>query len=285
MSDIDTKIKEAKEANFLEEANFSEPYVYKQNSVNVYVHSALLQAKALIPSIKKNKKVEFGKTKYSYPDLPEILSIVSPVLAKHEILYTTQTVVFDQPYIHDSVVYFGKLITKLIHVPTGEFMSSEDPLTVRIKSVSIDYSSNKEKVSENNIMQGYGSAKTFAQRYGLLTILGLAPEMDDDAYGSAPDVNFSTTIEAEAAPKITKVTSPPAPKVTKVTPPPALKLANPIQDKSPSDHPVFTLWEMKKEEAIRVDPGRAKEIQLSIDSGGFLMNPRYAKMEEWIKGL
>ncbi len=285
MSDIDTKIKEAKEANFLEEANFSEPYVYKKNSVNVYVHSALLKAKALIPSIKKNKKVEFGKTKYSYPDLPEILSIVSPVLAKHDILYTTQTVVFDQPYIHDSVVYFGKLITKLIHVPTGEFMSSEDPLAVRIKSVSFDYSSNKEKVSENNIMQGFGSAKTFAQRYGLLTILGLAPEMDDDAYGSAPDVNFSTTIEAEAAPKVTKVTPPPAPKVTKVTPAPALKLANPIQNTSSSNHPVFTLWEMKKEEAIRVDPERAKRIQTSIDSGGFLSNPQYAKMEEWIKGL
>lgn len=274
MSDIDTKIKEAKEANFLEEANFSEPYVYKQNSVNVYVHSALLQAKALIPSIKKNKKVEFGKTKYSYPDLPEILSIVSPVLAKHEILYTTQTVVFDQPYIHDNVVYFGKLITKLIHVPTGELMSSEDPLAVRIKSVSLDYSSNKEKVSENNIMQGFGSAKTFAQRYGLLTILGLAPEMDDDAYGSAPDVNFSTTIEEK-----------PVSKVTKVTPPPALKLANPIQNTSSSNHPVFTLWEMKKEEAVRVDPERAKRIQTSIDSGGFLSNPQYAKMEEWIKGL
>jgi hypothetical protein len=272
MSDIDTKIKEAKEASI------SDPYVYRQNSVNVYVHGALLQAKALIPSIKKNKKVEFGKTKYSYPDLPEILSIVSPVLAKHEILYTTQTVVFDQPYIHDNVVYFGKLITKLIHVPTGEFMSSEDPLTVRIKSVSLDYSSSKEKVSENNIMQGYGSAKTFAQRYGLLTILGLAPEMDDDAYGSAPDVNFSTTIEAEPAPKVTKVTPPPAPKVTKVTPPPALKLAS-------SNHPVFTLWEMKKEEAVRVDPERAKRIQTSIDSGGFLSNPQYAKMEEWIKGL
>lgn len=279
MSDIDTKIKEAKEASI------SDPYVYRQNSVNVYVHGALLQAKALIPSIKKNKKVEFGKTKYSYPDLPEILSIVSPVLAKHEILYTTQTVVFDQPYIHDNVVYFGKLITKLIHVPTGELMSSEDPLAVRIKSVSLDYSSNKEKVSENNIMQGYGSAKTFAQRYGLLTILGLAPEMDDDAYGSAPDVNFSTTIEAEAAPKVTKVTPPPAPKVTKVTPAPALKLANPIQNTSSSNHPVFTLWEMKKEEAVRVDPERAKRIQTSIDSGGFLSNPQYAKMEEWIKGL
>lgn len=268
MSDIDTKIKEAKEANF------PDPCVYRQNSVNVYVHGALLQAKALIPSIKKNKKVEFGKTKYSYPDLPEILSIVSPVLAKHEILYTTQTVVFDQPYIHDNVVYFGKLITKLIHVPTGEFMSSEDPLAVRIKSVSIDYSSNKEKVSENNIMQGFGSAKTFAQRYGLLTILGLAPEMDDDAYGSAPDVNFSTTIEAEVAPKVTKATPPPAP-----------KLANAIQNTSSSNHPVFTLWEMKKEEAVRVDPERAKRIQTSIDSGGFLSNPQYAKMEEWIKGL
>ena len=59
MSDIDTKIKEAKEAK---ESNFPDPYVYRQNSVNVYVHGALLQAKALIPSIKKNKKVEFGKT-------------------------------------------------------------------------------------------------------------------------------------------------------------------------------------------------------------------------------
>jgi len=277
MSDIDTQIKEGKILR--DEISSEAPSFAFKNPSNALVHTAILRAKVYIPSIRKNKKVEFGKTKYAYPELPEILSIVSPILAQHEILYTTETMVFTRPHIHENVVYFGKLITKLIHVPSGEEIRSEDPLVVRIKSVSFDSFAKQEKVSENNIMQGYGSAKTFAQRYGLLTLLGLAPEMDDDAYDSAPDVTVDVT------PSSSNVAPPPAPKITKVTAPPAFKLANPIQNTPSSDHPVFTLWEMKKEEAFRVDSERAGRIQKSMDSGGFLINPQYKKMEEWIKGL
>lgn len=107
-------------------------------------------------------------------------------------------------------------------------------------------------------MQGWGSAETYARRRGTLSMLGLVGEEDDD--GNEAD---------ERKPKI--IDKP--------------KIAHTSSVQTKNDHPVFTLWEMKKEEAVRVDPERAKRIQTSIDSGGFLSNPQYAKMEEWIKGL
>ena len=52
--------------------------------------------------------------------------------------------------------------TILIHGESGEQLSCRVPLIV-----------------QKNDMQGYGSAVTYARRYGLMTMAGIAPEDDD----------------------------------------------------------------------------------------------------------
>lgn len=57
--------------------------------------------------------------------------------------------------------------TVFIHGPTGEKLSCRVPLIV-----------------SKNDMQGFGSAVTYARRYGLMTMAGIAPE-DDDGQAAA----------------------------------------------------------------------------------------------------
>lgn len=60
--------------------------------------------------------------------------------------------------------------TRLIHGPTGETLACRVPLIVA-----------------KGDMQGYGSAVTYARRYGLMAMAGIAPEDDDgNAAAKAP---------------------------------------------------------------------------------------------------
>lgn len=63
-----------------------------------------------------------------------------------------------------------KLITTLYHIETGEFISAEYPI----------------QPSDMRNPQSLGSAITYARRYSLCTILGLAPE-DDDGNSAIPE--------------------------------------------------------------------------------------------------
>ncbi len=61
------------------------------------------------------------------------------------------------------------LVTKLIHVESGQWQSSLMVMPL-----------------PKNDPQGYGSALTYARRYGLATLIGLTTESDDDAEGAMP---------------------------------------------------------------------------------------------------
>ncbi|MBI9109959.1 ERF family protein [Maridesulfovibrio ferrireducens] len=69
------------------------------------------------------------------------------------------------------------LVTKLIHVKSGQWQSSLMVMPL-----------------PKNDPQGYGSALTYARRYGLATLIGLTTESDDDAEGAMPrNPNSSNT--------------------------------------------------------------------------------------------
>lgn len=72
----------------------------------------------------------------------------------------------------------GQLITRLFHT-SGQWMEGYTPLIIA-----------------KNDMQGLGSAYTYARRYGLMAIMGIAPEDDD---GNAATEAVRT--EKKAAPK------------------------------------------------------------------------------------
>lgn len=123
---------------------------------------AMAAAKSEIPTIIKNREVDFtsskGRTNYRHEDLAEIARTVDPILSKHGLSYR---------YRATSNINEPVTVTCILAHRDGH--SEETTL-----SAGRDDSGNK-----NNI-QGVGSTITYLQRYTLKAALGLAASNDDD---------------------------------------------------------------------------------------------------------
>jgi ERF superfamily len=123
---------------------------------NIYAALAAAQS-AMGPALKQAVNLGF-KTKYA--DLASVMDACLPAL-------TANGICVMQPTGEDEVGRYVKTI--LAHV-SGETVECRVPLIVA-----------------KNDMQGYGSAVTYARRYGLMSMAGIAPEDDDgNAAAKAP---------------------------------------------------------------------------------------------------
>lgn len=126
---------------------------------------AISQAKAAIPPIFKNRKVDFttqkGRTSYAHEDLAEIAKTVDPILSAHGLSYRYRT------------TQDGGNVTVTCILSHRDGYSEETTL-----SSPADHSGNK------NPIQAVGSAATYLQRYTLKLALGLAASTDDDGRAS-----------------------------------------------------------------------------------------------------
>lgn len=134
--------------------------------------AAISAAKAEIPTIRKNREVDFtsqkGRTHYKHEDMAEIARTVDPILSKHGLSYRYRT------------TQEAAAVTVTCILSHRDGYSEETSL-----SAAPDQSGNK------NHIQAVGSAVTYLQRYTLKMALGLAASEDDDArgVGSAPLIN------------------------------------------------------------------------------------------------
>lgn len=123
---------------------------------------AMAAAKSEIPTIIKNREVDFtsskGRTNYRHEDLAEIAKTVDPILSKHGLSYR---------YRATSNINEPVTVTCILAHRDGH--SEETTL-----SAGRDDSGNK------NSIQGVGSTITYLQRYTLKAALGLAASNDDD---------------------------------------------------------------------------------------------------------
>lgn len=135
---------------------------YKASQALEAFNEAMASAKAEIPTITKNREVDFtspkGRTHYRYEDLGEIAKIVNPILAKHGLSYRYRTT---------SNVNEPVTVTCIVSHRDGHF--EENTLCA-----GRDDSGNK------NSIQQVGSTLTYLQRMTLKAALGLAVSNDDD---------------------------------------------------------------------------------------------------------
>jgi hypothetical protein len=112
---------------------------------------------------------------YSYADLPAILSIINPLMAKHGLGFTQM------------MTELG-LETTIFHCESGEKISSiaQIPQGVTLKGM--------------NDFQVLGSAITYMRRYALSSALGLVTDKDTDASGE----QIKPGIDAELVNKLAK---------------------------------------------------------------------------------
>jgi hypothetical protein len=114
---------------------------------------AVLQADP--PVLTKNKSGQVGQQKTRYADLVQVNTVVMPRLNALGIIYKTK------PTLRTEEPRFV-LAYSLTHIPSGTSEAGEYPL----------------KLSENPMQMG--SAITYARRYVLLAITGIAAEDEDD---------------------------------------------------------------------------------------------------------
>ena len=127
------------------------PREQRATAVHKSIGAALAAAQAdMGPALKSANNPHF-KTRYA--DLSSVAEACMPALSAHGIA------VIQPPYDDETGRYVK---TILIHGETGETLECRVPLIV-----------------QKNDMQGYGSAVTYARRYGLMSMAGIAPEDDD----------------------------------------------------------------------------------------------------------
>jgi hypothetical protein len=147
---------------------------YEANQNRKAFDRAIAAAKAEIPTIAKNRKVDFtsqkGRTNYDYEDLGEIARTVDPILSKNGLHYRFRS---HQPQESKTVT-----VTCIISHSDGYFEETS-------LSAENDSSGNK------NSIQAIGSVATYLQRYTLKLALGLAATKDDDGKAADPDERIS----------------------------------------------------------------------------------------------
>jgi len=95
---------------------------------------------------------------YTYADLPQIFSVINPLLKKHKLCFT-------QLLENDGIK------TILFHVESGEQLESFTQIP-------------KVKLGNMNDYQAYGSGVTYFRRYALSSMLGIITDKDIDAAGT-----------------------------------------------------------------------------------------------------
>lgn len=122
--------------------------------------AALVKAQGELPTILKDKMAQGERFSYAYVGLESVMPEALAILGKHG-LAVTQT-----PGTSDDGG--SNLTTTLLHT-SGEWLTDTQPLLL-VKSDP----------------QGQGSAITYARRYGLMSMIGLVAEEDDDGKAASP---------------------------------------------------------------------------------------------------
>lgn len=141
---------------------------------------ALAAFQSELPHIAKGNtaqvKSDKGSFSYSYADLTDITEVAVPVLAKHGLSWTASPTITEHGFV---------LRYKLLHT-AGHFEGGEFPLPDPSRFTA----------------QQIGSALTYARRYSLCAVTGIAPGGDDDdaqKAGDARSVDISAPKRAQRA--------------------------------------------------------------------------------------
>ena len=122
---------------------------------------ALTKALAEMKNPPKSQTVKAGNYSYTFAPMPEIVDSARPILAKYGLA------LFQSTETHDG---FPAIVTMILH-ESGEWVAS-DPLVM---------------APTKNDPQSAGGAITYARRYSLSAMLGLAADDDDDAQHASRD--------------------------------------------------------------------------------------------------
>lgn len=145
------------------------------------LYTDLIEVQKAIPTIAKTSKAVYG----NYANFDDIIKIVRPLLNEHNFVLIQKT----QTQQSDQFTSIG-IVTELIHV-SGEKITS-DPFIVPLQS---------EK--GKSLAQTAGSILTYAKRYSLCALLGIATGDDTDGnYGMNQQQQGNSYQNAQLTPQL-----------------------------------------------------------------------------------
>ena len=121
------------------------------------LYQALLNFQKQLPDIKKDKTAGMGKFQYKYCSLENLISSIQPVLHANGLILIQPQGYND----HGQTL----LVTRLIHVQSGEEIKSEMPLFL------------PENMGAKPQF-AWGGGLTYGRRYAIKMLLGIEPDMD-----------------------------------------------------------------------------------------------------------
>lgn len=124
--------------------------------------AALAKVQAKLPEIVKGQTADAGQYTYTYADLAAVSKAIVPRLGENGLAWVTRPTLSDGRFV---------LAYELRHT-SGESLSGEYPLS-------------------GTTPQQVGSAITYARRYCLCSVTGIAPEADDDDAHAVRDKPYS----------------------------------------------------------------------------------------------
>lgn len=142
------------------------------------LYTDLIEVQKAIPTIAKTSKAVYG----NYANFDDIIKIVRPLLNEHNFVLIQKT----QTQQGEQFTSIG-IVTELIHV-SGEKITS-DPFIVPLQS---------EK--GKSLAQTAGSILTYAKRYSLCALLGIAT--GDDTDGNYNNLNTFNNAHVSINPKL-----------------------------------------------------------------------------------
>ena len=134
------------------------------------LYAALAAAQSELKNPEKSREADTGKYKYKYADIGDVLETVLPVLSKHGLSVMQPTRIAENAII---------LVTRVAHKDGGS-IESEYPVC-----------------SLNGNHQAMGAAMTYARRYALTSLVGIAAVDDTDGEGAA-DVGEGPRVKLSA---------------------------------------------------------------------------------------
>ena len=237
------------------------------------IYTQLLLAQAAIPTIEKDTKVQAGPKNYKYASLPNVLSLVLPALREHGIVFSSTIAMGVSVSLNDEVIQMGTLECSLYYGETRESIKCSMPLFIRDGREF--YPDGKAKKGENP-MQMLGSAITYATRYSILSLVGLSPDVDNDA--------ASTSVPIDVTPKSSNV-------VTQAFKPVEL----PPEQIQAIKNDLVVLWDKREALAMQKFPARAKSVDeifensfMKTNDDGELVDletSELIRIQTWLKGL
>ena len=213
---------------------------------NIYTQLALCK----FPTVEKdsvNPQFKKSDNKPTYASLPSVLSAVVPVLKEHGVVLSS--------YIRED--HSDILVVRLTH---GE---SETSIQSHVKLIDM------------STMQKWGGSVTYGTRYGLLSLLGIAADMDDDGNTASQPSNPVT--------KVFTPVSPVTPHVAKVVPV--------TSERMKLVHDLTNLWEMK-EGSVRAEESAASRRTIQLFKNDFkeangddLTDEQLLKIKDYMSAL